>query len=228
MIRVYVDEREKRSGVPKILREKYGIVVVWQQLPVADYLVSERVAIERKSVRDLINSLKDGRLFNQAKRLRDAYEKPFFLIEGDWGILKYSERAAQGIPSALASLEYDFNIGVLYAPTKEDSARVIKFLASREQGEGKRKTLIRTMGKPPISEVSEWQKFLVQCLPGIGAVLAERLLDKFGTVRDVFNASVIELAKVDGMSERKAKEIVKIITSPWKKSSTSSTTEGTS
>ena len=223
-----MDEREKRSGVPRILREKYGVIVVWQQLPVADYVVSDRVAIERKSVRDLLSSLRDGRLFNQAKRLKEAYEKPFFLIEGDWTALKYSERASQGIASALASLEYDFNIGVLYAPTKEDTARVIKFLASREQGERKKRGIIRTMGKPPISDVTEWQRFIVQCLPGVGAVLAERLLERFGSIRNIFNASAIELSKVDGISDRKAREIVKILTATWKKDTTSSSDGDTS
>ena len=216
MFRVYVDEREKRSEVPKILKEKYGIAVVWQQLPVADYVISDRVAIERKTMRDLVNSLKDGRLFNQAKRLKEEYEKPFFLIEGSWRALKYYERASHSIPSVIASLEYDFGIGVLYAPTKEDSARVIKFLVSREQGEEKRRVPVKTSGKPPIGDVRQWQLYLVQCLPGVGPKLAERLLERFGSVRAVFNASVMELSRVEGLGEGRAQEIVKILTAPWK------------
>ncbi|UXD21845.1 hypothetical protein IPA_08720 [Ignicoccus pacificus DSM 13166] len=216
MYRVYVDEREKRSEVPKILKEKYGITVIWQQLPVADYVISDRVAIERKSVRDLINSLRDGRLFNQAKRLKEEYEKPFFLIEGSWNALKFSERAAHSVPSVIASLQYDFGIGVLYAPTKEDSARVIKFLVQREQGEERRRVPVKTKGKPPISDIRQWQLYLVQCLPGVGPKLAERLLERFGSVRAVFNASVMELSRVEGLGESRAQEIVKILVAPWK------------
>ncbi len=217
MFRIYVDVREKNSDLPKLL-VKNGIYVTWEQLPVADYVISDRVAIERKTVKDLINSLKDGRLFDQAKRLKEAFEKPFFLIEGDWRALKFS-KAGLGVPSAIASLEYDFQIGVLYAPTVEDAARVIAFLTKREQGGNKRRVPVKVLGKPPLNKLEEWQKFLVQCLPGIGPTLAERLLSRFGSVRAVYNASEVDLARVDGISENKAKEIVRILTSPWKKSS---------
>ena len=217
MLRVYVDVREKNSELPKLLL-KHGIVVTWEQLPVGDYVISDRVAIERKTVKDLVNSLKYGRLFDQAKRLKEAFERPFFLIEGDWRALKFS-KAGIGVPSAIASLQYDFQIGVLYAPSTEDAARVISFLTKREQGESKRRVPVKVQGKPPLSKLEEWQRFLVQCLPGIGPALAERLLSRFGSVRAVYNASEVELAKVDGISESKAKEIVKILTSPWKRTS---------
>ncbi|ALU11811.1 multidrug MFS transporter [Ignicoccus islandicus DSM 13165] len=217
MLRIYVDIREKNSELPKLLL-KNGIVITWEQLPVADYVISEKVAIERKTVRDLINSLKDGRLFDQAKRLKEAFERPFFLIEGDWRALKFS-KAGHGVPSAIASLQYDFQIGVLYAPTVEDAARVIAFLTRREQEGNKRRVPVKVQGKPPLNKLEDWQRFLVQCLPGIGPALAERLLSRFGSVRAVYNASEVELARVEGISESKAKEIVKILTSPWRKTS---------
>jgi len=216
LLRVYVDEREKRSGVPELLIRKYGMVVTFKNLPVADYVVSERVAIERKSVSDFLKSLTDGRLFNQAKRLKEAYPKPFIIVEGKWDYVARAERASKAASSALASLVYDFGIGVIYALTKEDTARVIKFLAEREQGEQRRKVPVKAQGKPPIGDVRQWQLFLVQCLPGVGPKLAERLLERFGSVRAVFNASVAELGKVDGLGLSKAQEIVKVLTAPWK------------
>ncbi len=216
MLRVYADEREKRSGVPEILHKKYGIIVTYKNLPVADYVVSDRVGIERKSVSDFLKSLADGRLFDQAKRLKEAFAKPFIIVEGKWDYVARAERTSKAASSALASLVYDFGIGVIYALTKEDTARVIRFLAEREQGERKRYVPVKAQGKPPLSDVRQWQLFLVQCLPGVGPKLAERLLERFGSVRAVFNASVVELSKVEGMGLNKAQEIVKILTAPWK------------
>ncbi len=215
MLRIVADEREKRSGVPDILYKKYGIVVTYRVLPVADYVISERVAVERKSVSDFLKSLSDGRLFDQAKRLKEAYPKPFIVVEGSWDAVKFSE-AAKGASSALTSLVYDFGIGVIYALTKEDTARILKLLTEREQKEKKRVPM-KALGKPPMDDLREWQLFLVQCLPGVGPKLAERLLERFGSVRAVYNASVAELSKVEGMGVNKARNIVNILIAPWKK-----------
>ena len=215
MIRIVADEREKRSGIPDLLYKKYGIVVSYRMLPVADYIISEKVAVERKSVSDFVKSLSDGRLFDQVKRLKEAYPRPFIIVEGSWDQIKFSE-ASKGASSALASLIYDFNIGVIYTLTKEDTARVLKFLAEREHKESKRIPM-KALGKPPLNDLKEWQLFLVQCLPGVGPKLAERLLDKFGSVRAVYNASVAELSKVEGMGVNKARNIVNVLITPWKK-----------
>ena len=72
-MRIYVDEREKNSGVPEILRG-LGVTVIYRKLDVGDYVVSDRTAIERKSAGDFIRSIIDGRLFDQCRRLSEVYE----------------------------------------------------------------------------------------------------------------------------------------------------------
>ncbi|MEM3947070.1 MAG: ERCC4 domain-containing protein, partial [Metallosphaera sp.] len=72
MPRIYVDSREFQSGIPDLLKE-LGAILFTQQLSVGDYVVSEGVAVERKSVYDLINSIYDKRFFDQLSRLREAY-----------------------------------------------------------------------------------------------------------------------------------------------------------
>ncbi|TRN00095.1 multidrug MFS transporter, partial [Sulfolobus sp. E1] len=75
VIRIYVDDREKASGIPELLKE-LGLIVIFSQLEVADYVVADGVAIERKSVPDLINSIFDKRFFDQISRLSDSYRVP--------------------------------------------------------------------------------------------------------------------------------------------------------
>ena len=46
--------------------------------------------------------------------------------------------------------------------------------------------------KGPMSD-DERLRYIVEGLPGVGAVLARRLLDKFGTVREIANAPALTI-----------------------------------
>ena len=48
-------------------------------------------------------------------------------------------------------------------------------------------------------DVASRQIFLVQGLPNVSATLAQRLLEKFGSVKGIADANVEELMKVDGI-----------------------------
>lgn len=78
--RVVVDVREFRSSLPSLLHGR-SMVVVPCLLTVGDYVLTPTICIERKSVRDLISSFKNGRLFNQAETMLQHYKHPMLLIE---------------------------------------------------------------------------------------------------------------------------------------------------
>ncbi|KAF2453405.1 hypothetical protein BDY21DRAFT_366959 [Lineolata rhizophorae] len=82
--RVVVDVREFRSSLPSLLHAA-ATVVVPCMLTVGDYVLTPDVCVERKSVRDLIASLANGRLFNQAETMLLHYRTPALLIEFDVG-----------------------------------------------------------------------------------------------------------------------------------------------
>ena len=52
-------------------------------LQVGDYILSPDICVERKSVSDLIGSLNNGRLYNQATSMCRYYKRPVLLIEFD-------------------------------------------------------------------------------------------------------------------------------------------------
>jgi DNA excision repair protein ERCC-4 len=79
---VVVDVREFRSALPSLLHGR-SMVVVPCQLTVGDYVLSPDICVERKSVRDLISSLKNGRLYNQVETMLQHYKVPTLLIEFD-------------------------------------------------------------------------------------------------------------------------------------------------
>ncbi|CAD6592341.1 MAG: hypothetical protein ASARMPREDX12_006286 [Alectoria sarmentosa] len=80
--RIVVDVREFRSSLPSLLHGRSNVVVPCM-LTVADYVLTPNICIERKSVRDLISSFKNGRLFNQAETMLQYYKYPMLLIEFD-------------------------------------------------------------------------------------------------------------------------------------------------
>ena len=80
--RVVVDVREFRSALPSLLHGSNTIVVPCQ-LTVGDYILTPDICVERKSVRDLLTSLRNGRLYNQAETMLQYYKNPLLLIEFD-------------------------------------------------------------------------------------------------------------------------------------------------
>ena len=48
-----------------------------------DYILTPDICVERKSLSDLIGSLNNGRLYNQAQEMTRHYAKPMLLIEFD-------------------------------------------------------------------------------------------------------------------------------------------------
>ncbi|MFA7374167.1 MAG: DEAD/DEAH box helicase, partial [Methanothrix soehngenii] len=79
--KIYVDPRER--GMAKLL-EGRGAEVTLKNLEVGDYVVSDRVAIERKTAQDFVASIIDPErnLFRQVADLARSYERPVLILEG--------------------------------------------------------------------------------------------------------------------------------------------------
>ena len=73
-LRIIVDERERKSGIPDLLKA-VGMGVEMKTLPIGDYIVAPETIIERKSIKDLMASVFDGRLYDQCTRLKEQEAK---------------------------------------------------------------------------------------------------------------------------------------------------------
>lgn len=217
MVKVYVDERERASGIPDIL-SNLGLTIIYKMLDVGDYIVNEYVVIERKRVDDLIHSVFDGRFFNQVTRLIEYAEKPVLIIEGNLNDVRLLTSRWRAVEAALLTAIIRYGLVAYYTNDYRHTAEVIKYIAEKLSTEDLGRGISYSKAtKPKHDDVREWQLFIVQSLPGIGPKLAHRLLSKFGSVRGVFNASYGELIRVEGISEDRANKIIKIITSPYGK-----------
>jgi DNA excision repair protein ERCC-4 len=213
---VYVDERERSSKVPQILMEK-GVTIIFKFLDVGDYVVYDRVGIERKTAVDFAKSIVDGRLFDQASRLVQAFEKVIIVIEGSIReAAKISNLKKSALIGAYITLALDMGIPILNTRDEEETAEVIKRVALRELKKSSTVALKKPVQKPTSSDVTEWQLYILQAFPHIGPKIAARILERFGSLVNFCNASLTELARIDGLSENKAAEIYRILHAVYK------------
>ncbi len=213
-MRVIVDERERDSGIPSILKSK-GVRVVYELLEVGDYVLSSKVAFERKTLPDFITSIFDGRLFKQIKSLKEHYEKPVLLLEGDITRIEEFTTKTKAVLGAMSAVSLGFEVPILYSCDKEQSAEHIYIVALRlhRRGESKQPITVPKVGK----KIDERIRVLTS-LPGMGPTLAERTLEMFGSLRRVFNASITELMKVKGLNQSRAEAIYRLINSNYTQS----------
>ncbi len=201
-----IDSREQNSKVVKELSQK-DIKINTARLTTGDYLVSENTIIERKSVDDFLESLINGRLFSQAKALTRDYQKPLIIIEGQ-GLFHRRNIDERAIYGALASLATDFKLPVLMTADEGETASLIHAILSR----GKKKKHTASLRKDKESMSSRDSKlYILEGLPNISGLLAERLLEHFGSVKAVFEADEKELREVKGIGPVTAKRIVELV-----------------
>jgi len=205
---IVVDHREPADIVARL--EELGMPVEVKQIYPGDYVIGE-VAVERKTVSDFFASLINKRMFDQLQRLRDAYPMPLVLVEGDMAaIAEYKNpRAFWG-----AFLKFTLGDGVplIFTPDQEQTCQVLVTLHKRI---GAKAAEYGLRHKPKVLDLEERQRFLVQGLPSVGETLSHNLLERFGTVRGVFNADERALAEVAKIGPKKATEIVRVVTARW-------------
>ncbi len=210
---IVVDTRELSSSIARELLN-HGVISKPKKLEVGDYVISERLCIERKTAEDFIESLIDGRLLSQAINLRQSYPKALMIVEGE-NLYTIRNIRPEAIMGALISLAVDFNIPVFFTKNEKETAVLISSITKREQSIEEREVQIRAEKK--LKSLKDMQEFVVAGLPNINTTLARRLLENFGSVEGVFNADEKELEKVQGIGKKIAKEIREVISSPYEK-----------
>jgi len=201
---VLFDHREVRSGIPDALAAA-GIELTPEQLPAGDYLISERLVVERKTGADLAASIKDRRLFEQIARLKESFEAVVLVVEGE--PVHISQASWQGaLARALAS-----GASLLRTEDPDDTAR---WLARFHRLEGKPPSEMRGRPTPrrPTSDLADVAEDVLRCLPGVSSVGARRLLEHFGSLRAVFSAGEPELREVEGFGPVRGAALARLFT----------------
>jgi len=213
-VEVVVDQRELDSKIARDLSKRDGVETRLETLAVGDYVVSDRVAVERKSVEDFLDTLLGGDrdLFEQARDLARHYDRPVVILEGDdlYGARNVHPNAIRG---ALASLAVDYGISVLRTEDVADTKDMLNTLAGREQLTRDREVSVH--GEKGAKTLTEQQEYVVSSIADVGPVTARALLSHFGSVEGVMTASEEDLLDVDGVGEVTAERVREVVASDY-------------
>jgi len=89
--------------------------------------------VERKDVSDFLGSMKDGRLFSQAKDMAGLYGRPILILEGQMSrALRRSAMKPSSVYGALSSVALDYGVTIIPTETPEHTGVLLHRLAYRE------------------------------------------------------------------------------------------------
>ena len=210
---IYADNRENNK-VTDILKHRCDLRQ--KQLAVADYLLSKRVAVERKTCEDFLSSMVDGRLFKQLGELKENFRTPVLIIEGN-GLFDSDKKIhPNAIRGAIASVATDYCLPIIWAKTPLETAEMLISIATREQITRNKSVALR--GKKKAKSMNHRQEFLIAGLPQISTQTARKLLKHFSSPEKIFAATKEELMEVEGVGPKNAKRIRLVLAKKYEKS----------
>lgn len=210
---IRVDHREPPE-IAEFLREHPRIRVEVGSLEIADYIIEatgqRTVLVERKAAADFEASVKSGRLFDQAQRVGQLLGHDCVgvaLLEGEVqaGTLGMLPQAVTGAITCIGLIQ---GLIVLQSLDHYHTAWSLAKLGHHVGGSLAYELPLHK-GKP--SELISSKAYVLQSLPGVSGELAQRLLDHFGSVRAVMNATEAQLLAVPGLGKTKVKQIASVL-----------------
>ncbi|ADB62585.1 ERCC4 domain protein [Haloterrigena turkmenica DSM 5511] len=213
-IEVVADQREMDANIARDLSRREEIEVRLETLEVGDYVCSDRVVVERKSVADFVDSLVGGdrSVFEQVGAMARHYSRPIVIVEGD-GLYEQRDVHPNAVRGALSSLAVDFGASVLRTEGEQETTELLAVIAGREQETADREVSVH--GEKQSKTLAEQQEYVVSSIAEIGPVTARSLLEEFGTVEAVMIASEEELQDADGVGAVTAERIREVIGSEY-------------
>ncbi|KAJ2720227.1 DNA repair protein RAD16 [Coemansia sp. Benny D115] len=212
---VVVDVREFRAPLPSLLHAA-GFDVVPRTIDVGDYVLHDGLVVERKSLPDLVGSLRSGRLYNQAEAMTRHYAHAALLIEFEPNS-SFSLQALGGlsadiqfgaIGSQLAMLVLAFpRLRILWSSSPYETVSIFAELkrgmdepdAERAVAAGQDDAAVEREAAYAAAPIA-----LLQALPGVTLRNYQALASRFASMRELCAASVDDLGAVlDGEAARK-------------------------
>jgi len=189
-----------------------------QIIPIAEdegnvdrYVLSKRLAIERRTGGGFLKGIMEKTLFTSAIYMREHYQIPILLVEGKVNY-EYSMMDPQAVRGALSSMMIQYGLNVLWSPDAAETVQLILMMARQEQVGIPEISLIP---KRKATSLDDMQRRIIEMLPGCGMVMARELLQRFGSVKRIADATKEELHAMRGIGARKAEQMVEVLNSDY-------------
>jgi len=203
-INIIADDRENKSEVIESLMGIENVKVSIYRLSIGDYQVDNRLIVERKTLKDFVVSIIDGRLFKQMLCLANSKSEGVLILEGTVSDMVEIGMTREAMQGALITVSLILGIPILRSKDPSETAKLIVYIG--RQIESMAMGGVQRHGYRPKNKRKR-QLFILQGLPGIGPGRAGRLLDRFGSVEAAISASSSELQSVDGIGKSIADKI---------------------
>ena len=196
---------------------KLGVKVEIGRLDAGDYAISSNetpALVERKEIFNFAGDVASGRLWQQLEKLSSIQDfRKAVLIEGSPALLqKLGRKWSMGsIYGALNSIWLEWNIPLLFTPSKNHTIILLANLDKRLSGERKVEARI---SKPKTEDYREVATAMLSQIPYVNTVKAKRILEKFGTVKNVVE-NLDRIEEVEGIGEKISEAVKKAFTTKF-------------
>lgn len=222
-MKVFIDHREKKAA--ELVRKVWECEIA--HLPLGDLLVVGdlgALVVERKTAYDFISSVRSNRLWDQLLRLMKTerilgYEvrRRLLVIHGSFGeyigaFPEESKRFWSSITGALLEVLFVYDTPFIICENDDAFEAFLRILLKREE-EGRHEGLPKARWyRKPVSRlpIKDEKLYLLDAIPMIGEVQAKNLLNYYGSISNIANASKNELMRAPGIGEKRAEKIYEI------------------
>jgi len=198
-----IDDRERRGPLPQALAATNAFAIEFRRLPVENYLLDNALLFERKTLQDLVASIKEGRLFSQALRLAEAKPPAALILEDTSADLAGSGMRWEAIQGALVTVALSIGLPVLRTRSPTETAQTLLFAARQRvtvaQG------ALQRRGRRPKNKAA-LQRYISRS-SGCRPAARKQLLARFSSVAGAVSADSVALAAVDGIGAATARKI---------------------
>ncbi|XP_021118369.1 Fanconi anemia group M protein isoform X2 [Heterocephalus glaber] len=207
---VLVASREITSGFQVIssLRAVHGFHVEVCPLNGCDYIVSNRMVVERRCQSEMLSAVNKNKLIEQIQHLQSMFERICVIVEKDrekTGDTSRMFRRTKSYDSLLTTL-IGAGIRILFSSCQEETADLLKELSLVEQ----RKNVGIHVPTVVNSGKCEALQFYLS-IPNISYIAALNMCHQFSSVKKMANSSPEEISMYAQVTHRKAEEIYRYI-----------------
>lgn len=202
---------DNRESIKELFLQP-GLNIRFANLLLGDYIFKhneqESIIIERKTIEDYANSIRDGRHREQKSRLLSNYSNHqiIYLVEGnitkDNQSFLYNKVSKETIVSSIVNTMLRDNISVFHTKDISETIFFIHTLYKKLKKQGSsfmnityshEDALIQTNHKKKNKNLTKntCQKMMFNTIPNISLITANRLLNHFGTIQKCISELIL-------------------------------------
>ncbi|MAL11596.1 MAG: hypothetical protein CMF74_18280 [Maricaulis sp.] len=223
MNKLIIDSREKSNLSEFIISEasRMNILTEKQWIEIGDYVYQD-VCFEAKSTIDFLQSVLNGRLWNQVDNMDRHYEYSIVIIHGSLHqVMAYPKYVNMEINEqllkhkfygAIGRLTLDTDCKVFWVESPQKAAKIITTIC-------KMRPVKRSVIQPTLLKritTDDLRLDMLCTIKGVSKSKAKKIIEKYGSVMEVGESNVNELSSIDGIGPTIAKRIIDTLNSEEK------------